>query len=126
MNKAKLKHYSTYLPYNTLVRKESAGNEIIIMTVDNIGKIVSNNDKLILNPLSELGKIEIAKMIAELLIDNPDTIALIHTIIQPAAAKYGINNRLPNCAFIWLIERHYDVSGLIEKNKAIDFNTIKL
>jgi len=136
----KLEYLSAYLPYkiNCVVEGYDKPLPMISAYDDNEHgcgaslQEVAGNDfgfnpdefKLILLSLSELSKIHIDTMLSDLLIDNPDTIALIQTITQPLASKCGINNRLPNSVFCWLLERGYDIYGLITSGDAVSKNSL--
>lgn len=55
-NKLELKHLAAYLPYKTKVQRNNFEKSIIELTIENLQMILSNSDKLVLRPLSDLTK----------------------------------------------------------------------
>ena len=143
--KLELKHLAPYLPY---------GLKIQVARTGTIQKLESLSDgdhlflfKPILRPLSDLVKGSFPHELIQFLIDekiyknsfaeghesysykiihkpfgevikftNHDDWVFYMSIKEPERIKHKIYN--------WLIERHFDVFGLIEKGLAIDINTI--
>lgn len=136
METLKLKHVACYLPYGLKIQTQDK-NGILIKTVDgiyeqykdgsfmlywqeNYGTIqASGNIKLILRPLSDLK-------------NNFESIDL-YTDLCSTYNGVVINDIIDNkrdTSFISyyyierLLQNHFDIFGLIEKNLAIDINTL--
>lgn len=154
MNKIELKHLAFYLPYELRgMRYSEAANGYFYKTLDS-GNILSWMDHLpykpILRPLSDLTKeVEgIGVPMLKILEINGKSNRRIEnckfdgSFIYETGFHYGreVNGQkntdwkisetifLKELSFTnlsWLLKNHFDVFGLIDKNLAWNFNTIK-
>ena len=133
MKKLELKHLAPYLPYGLVMRYTKDGrpfrgtkkNEVL--TIQNIELLMFSQFRLpILRPLSDLTK--------EIEIDGKRFVPIekiCKTVYQQNKVLFSINNLIEGVTGIYyyqvekLFEWHFDIFGLIEKNLAIDINTLK-
>ena len=126
--KLELKHLAPYLPYNVESRDHSNTIYRLNLTIENYGRFIGNYaDKMILRPLSDLKD--------ELFIELNDKFFIGTIIINDEYSithfMYELNNGIFRMQFWkgvqiynWLLSKHFDIFGLIEKGLAIDINTL--
>ena len=110
--KLELKHLAPYLPYGL---NGMIDGKRVVFHSDNIW-VFTLNAKPILRPLSDLSKDMLSKYYKHLMADDLDKI-IEDTIAWPLNQSYTFTQKL--------LEWHFDIFWLIEKNLAIDINTIK-
>ena len=128
MNKLEIKHLAPYLPYGVRVTKDDWGK---IFTLDNDGTtlncvgidyVLNCKAKPILRPLSDLTKeIEIngEKFVPKnMLSTSLQSLNSCEDLIKHRIIMFDDSQKL--------IEWHFDIFGLIDKNLAIDINTLNL
>lgn len=137
MGKIELKHVAPYLPYGLkgMVLYEDDNTEICTLGIKSfVGNICDINEfingeylvKPILRPLSNLETYfkelwyKKDKEVREFL----DSDFLILFEIDIETIQVTNNNYLPVGLYNLLLKHHFDVFGLIEKNSAIDINTL--
>lgn len=142
MEKLELKHLAPYLPYKLMVKVFDEEKKVMNSTNSSsknwvgIGACIkwSENCKPILRPLSDLMPKSNYKFL-----NKPDVELLGRKITSPASeywgwvyfqeGKMGWNKNILDFEYWFvdlLLKHHFDVFGLIEKNLAIDINTLKL
>lgn len=133
MEKLEAKHISSYLPYGLktiyllsdvvgIIYKDEIRYKKL--TTDN-ASFVLNYCKLVLRPLSDLTRSELEKQGYWHHIDW-----LTHEL-QTSIKKNGVKglekhiNEAPYEMIVYLLSRHYDIFGLIDKGLAVSYSEIK-
>ncbi len=121
--KLELKHLAPYLPYGLKLRQPvlRRGFRTRLITVNNILDTIERQNiiKPILRPLSDLTKNDFGGD----LIEEFYTLDFEKQILRIVEDIRWVNQ----CDYLLiqlLIEKHYDIFGLIEKGLAIDINTL--
>jgi len=125
--KLELKHLAPYLPYDLTIMTNWDIPEPYGLNCDNIGLAISEQDKPILRPLSDLTK-EIDYVGVGNKVVFAKTFFREHS--QRLEKELKITNGSPFIEFLdyGIVEKmfkyHFDVFGLIEKGLAIDKNKL--
>lgn len=109
MKKLKLREIAPYLPYGLKMKYCLEKGSVWELCIKNFNAI-TDFDKPILHPLSDYLKFE----------DVLDEMS----IVNHADIENGFVNLLPYSAMEKMFENHIDVFGLINKDLAIDINTL--
>lgn len=130
MEKIELKHLTTYLPYgvkfSTIVKGGGAsyGKEFYRtkkLELKNLENVLKLNKKLILKPLSDLTKDNYENILDEFSeVELEHLLSAIHIVLNTDSYL----NLITYSQFELLVSNHFDVFGLIEKDLAIDINTL--
>ncbi|RYD77408.1 MAG: hypothetical protein EOP55_09380 [Sphingobacteriales bacterium] len=112
MNKLTLEELAPYLPYNLLISTPLWVTDIRELTTENFDRVTSFwNTKAILRPIDEISLDEV--------IEHTDDHDEIMQAFKDDTLLYVRHD-----LFIILVKNHFDVFGLIEKDLAIDINSI--
>lgn len=127
----KLEHVSPYLPYKVNICETETNRQYELipykrqherldrkMTLQEFMNHSDNKFKLILQPLSNLNSETSHKLIKE-----SRTYEVSFEIVLIVEGDIKIED-ISVKTYNWLLENHYDVSGLIEQKIAIDINSI--
>lgn len=123
MNELELKHLSPYLPYKLRIRYVLGKGSTWTLTQFNIEQF-SDVDKPILRPLSDLTK-EIEHNGEKFVpIDNFIYKTSVEYFAEFPEQKHNLIHGLKYADVQLLLEWHFDIFGLIEKDLAIDINAL--
>ncbi len=129
MEQLTIKEIAPYLPYDLEVLYKD--RFVTDLTIHTINFILKEDCKLVLRPLSDLTKeiehngerfVPMIKL-AELFEMNTIEYGVIATNIPNPNSEWGIGY-VRYEAVQKLLEWHFDIFGLIDKNLAVDFNTV--
>ena len=124
MFKLELKHITPYLPYSLRASTRfGRGKEYCrTVTTGNIWNFVDDStlDKIILRPLSDLGKDEY-----NFIYENETDFDSIESLINLDSYSFQCS-KFSYIFWEKLFHYHFDVFGLIEKGFAIDINTLNI
>jgi len=128
MEKLELKHLAPYLPYGLKCQwLREDDNKLIVsdLTISDYHFLIrSKRAKPILRPLSDLTKEEFKNINYcddEYEVKYEEGFVFI---VDKCEVNYNELTRI-NDIIEWFYENHFDVFGLIEKDLAIDINTLK-
>lgn len=125
--KLELKHLAPYLPYglngednSLLIGLLEFRVQLIHEPTGSYGNCEIKDFKPILRPLSDLKE---SDFFDEHISLGLDTVFMWNNIMS--IVKHKQYSLLPQSLFKWLLENHFDVFRLIEKDLAIDINTLE-
>lgn len=123
MKNIKLNQILAYIPFNVKVIYKDDVDCIEVSTVNHINSILDGTYKMVLNPLSELSKNIVCEITEKCLLDETE-IVLLDNQTRPVAYKNGVNSRLSYQVVNELLQRKFDIFGLIYHNLAFDCNCL--